>query len=140
MSLVCNVFWAVPTSWMLLSLSRVDQTKIIGTTVLPLVERTLDILSGRCLRLETSLYSPERARSTRQIHSRLIPNDWQSQEEHTYVKTCTYTFVNNDLLCPEVPRITSEPQDVDVTSGNTVYFTCRAEGNPKPQIIWLRNK
>lgn len=40
----------------------------------------------------------------------------------------------------EVPRITSEPQDVDVTSGNTVYFTCRAEGNPKPQIIWLRNK
>ncbi|KAG7260167.1 hypothetical protein CRUP_037185 [Coryphaenoides rupestris] len=39
----------------------------------------------------------------------------------------------------EVPRITSEPRDVDVTSGNTVYFTCRAEGNPKPQIIWLRN-
>ncbi|KTF83156.1 hypothetical protein cypCar_00015865, partial [Cyprinus carpio] len=44
------------------------------------------------------------------------------------------------LYCgAEVPRITSEPQDVDVTSGNTVYFTCRAEGNPKPQIIWLRN-
>uniref|UniRef100_A0A8C9FJV1 Ig-like domain-containing protein n=1 Tax=Pavo cristatus TaxID=9049 RepID=A0A8C9FJV1_PAVCR len=40
----------------------------------------------------------------------------------------------------ERPRITSEPQDVDVTSGNTVYFTCRAEGNPKPEIIWLRNK
>uniref|UniRef100_H3CS91 Peroxidasin n=1 Tax=Tetraodon nigroviridis TaxID=99883 RepID=H3CS91_TETNG len=44
----------------------------------------------------------------------------------------------HELTC-EVPRITSEPQDVDVTSGNTVYFTCRAEGNPKPQIIWLRN-
>ncbi|KAK1792924.1 hypothetical protein P4O66_001649 [Electrophorus voltai] len=42
-------------------------------------------------------------------------------------------------LLLEMPRITSEPQDVDVTSGNTVYFTCRAEGNPKPQIIWLRN-
>jgi hypothetical protein len=40
----------------------------------------------------------------------------------------------------ERPRITSEPQDADVTSGNTVYFTCRAEGNPKPEIIWLRNK
>ncbi|XP_023663422.2 peroxidasin isoform X1 [Paramormyrops kingsleyae] len=43
-----------------------------------------------------------------------------------------------ELQC-EVPRITTEPQDVDVSSGNTVYFTCRAEGNPKPQIIWLRN-
>ncbi|TSM77386.1 Peroxidasin [Bagarius yarrelli] len=48
------------------------------------------------------------------------------------------TLTAEELNC-EVPRITSEPQDVDVTSGNTVYFTCRAEGNPKPQIIWLRN-
>uniref|UniRef100_A0A8C3UKJ3 Ig-like domain-containing protein n=1 Tax=Catharus ustulatus TaxID=91951 RepID=A0A8C3UKJ3_CATUS len=39
----------------------------------------------------------------------------------------------------ERPRITSEPQDVDVLLGNTVYFTCRAEGNPKPAIIWLHN-
>lgn len=55
----------------------------------------------------------------------------------------TYMFrVGHGDRCvlSEVPRITSEPQDVDVTSGNTVYFTCRAEGNPKPQIIWLRNK
>ncbi|XP_057598535.1 peroxidasin homolog isoform X2 [Hippopotamus amphibius kiboko] len=43
-----------------------------------------------------------------------------------------------ELDC-ERPRITSEPQDADVTLGNTVFFTCRAEGNPKPQIIWLRN-
>ncbi|XP_035767871.1 peroxidasin homolog [Neolamprologus brichardi] len=48
------------------------------------------------------------------------------------------TLTAEELNC-EVPRITSEPHDVDVTSGNTVYFTCRAEGNPKPQIIWLRN-
>lgn len=40
----------------------------------------------------------------------------------------------------ERPRITSEPHDVDVLLGNTVYFTCRAEGNPKPAIIWLHNK
>ncbi|XP_062045579.1 probable oxidoreductase PXDNL [Lepus europaeus] len=39
----------------------------------------------------------------------------------------------------ERPRITFEPQDVEVTSGNTVYFTCRAEGNPKPKIIWIHN-
>ncbi|XP_077587554.1 peroxidasin [Stigmatopora nigra] len=48
------------------------------------------------------------------------------------------TLTAEELSC-EVPRITSQPQDVDVISGNTVYFTCRAEGNPKPQIIWLRN-
>ncbi|XP_033874603.3 peroxidasin-like isoform X1 [Acipenser ruthenus] len=48
------------------------------------------------------------------------------------------TLTAEELNC-EIPRITSEPQDVDVTSGNTVYFTCRAEGNPKPEIIWLRN-
>ncbi|XP_038627579.1 peroxidasin homolog [Tachyglossus aculeatus] len=48
------------------------------------------------------------------------------------------TITAEELNC-ERPRITSEPQDVAVTSGNTVYFTCRAEGNPKPEIIWLRN-
>ncbi|CAK7289594.1 Probable oxidoreductase PXDNL [Vulpes lagopus] len=39
----------------------------------------------------------------------------------------------------ESPRITSEPQEVEVTSGNTIYFTCGAEGNPKPEIIWIHN-
>uniref|UniRef100_A0A4W3J5W6 Peroxidasin homolog n=1 Tax=Callorhinchus milii TaxID=7868 RepID=A0A4W3J5W6_CALMI len=48
------------------------------------------------------------------------------------------TVTAQEFNC-ERPRITSEPQDVDVTLGNTVYFTCRAEGNPKPNIIWLHN-
>ncbi|XP_072917938.1 peroxidasin homolog [Hemitrygon akajei] len=48
------------------------------------------------------------------------------------------TVTAEEFNC-ERPRITSEPQDVDVTLGNTVYFTCRAEGNPKPNIIWLHN-
>nr|XP_020665436.1 peroxidasin homolog [Pogona vitticeps] len=39
----------------------------------------------------------------------------------------------------ERPRITTEPRDADATLGNTVYFICRAEGNPKPKIIWLHN-
>ncbi|ESO94460.1 hypothetical protein LOTGIDRAFT_161152 [Lottia gigantea] len=33
-----------------------------------------------------------------------------------------------------------EPRDVDVTFGNTAYFTCRAEGSPDPQIVWLHNE
>ncbi|XP_078456569.1 peroxidasin homolog [Lampetra planeri] len=39
----------------------------------------------------------------------------------------------------ERPRILAEPRDVDVTLGKTVHFTCHAEGNPKPEIIWLHN-
>ncbi|KAG8520823.1 Peroxidasin-like protein, partial [Galemys pyrenaicus] len=49
------------------------------------------------------------------------------------------TSVSVDEFDCESPRITFEPRDVEVTSGNTVYFTCRAEGNPKPKIIWLHN-
>uniref|UniRef100_A0A672UJ68 Ig-like domain-containing protein n=1 Tax=Strigops habroptila TaxID=2489341 RepID=A0A672UJ68_STRHB len=48
------------------------------------------------------------------------------------------TLTAQEFNC-ERPRITSEPHDVDVLLGNTVYFTCRAEGNPKPAIIWLHN-
>ena len=58
------------------------------------------------------------------------------------VRTVVYDQ-DKRVCCPfgaERPRITSEPQDADVTLGNTVFFTCRAEGNPKPEIIWLRNK
>ncbi|KAM4622957.1 peroxidasin homolog [Discoglossus pictus] len=44
----------------------------------------------------------------------------------------------DDFNC-ELPRIVSEPRDADVSLGNTVYFTCRAEGNPKPNIVWLHN-
>uniref|UniRef100_UPI00358FE3B3 peroxidasin homolog isoform X2 n=1 Tax=Myxine glutinosa TaxID=7769 RepID=UPI00358FE3B3 len=53
------------------------------------------------------------------------------------------TITAQELGCtghfPERPRITSEPQDVDVALGNTVYLVCRAEGNPKPEIMWLHN-
>ncbi|KAJ6665741.1 hypothetical protein lerEdw1_002111 [Lerista edwardsae] len=48
------------------------------------------------------------------------------------------TLTTQEFNC-ERPRITTEPQDADVTLGNTVYFICRAEGNPKPKIIWLHN-
>ena len=44
------------------------------------------------------------------------------------------------ILFPEKPRFTMEPRDVDVTFGNTAYFTCRAEGSPNPEISWYHNK
>ena len=40
----------------------------------------------------------------------------------------------------ELPVITSEPSDVQVTFGNTAYFRCRAEGSPTPEIVWVKNK
>ncbi|XP_055887034.1 peroxidasin homolog [Biomphalaria glabrata] len=43
-----------------------------------------------------------------------------------------------DFHC-EKPKITMEPKSVDVTFGNTVYFSCRAEGDPQPEITWLHN-
>ncbi|XP_032897244.1 peroxidasin homolog [Amblyraja radiata] len=60
-------------------------------------------------------------------------------EHPSHLQGRSVTTVTAQEFNCERPRITSEPQDVDVTLGNTVYFTCRAEGNPKPNIIWLHN-
>jgi len=40
----------------------------------------------------------------------------------------------------DAPVITNEPTDVDITNGNTAYFRCRAEGNPTPEIYWVKDK
>lgn len=40
----------------------------------------------------------------------------------------------------EKPVLTEEPTDVEITFGGTVYFTCKAEGDPEPDIVWLYNK
>ncbi|GBM59397.1 Peroxidasin [Araneus ventricosus] len=45
---------------------------------------------------------------------------------------------NEDLRCKR-PKLTEEPNDVDVSFGGTAYFTCRADGDPKPDIVWLHN-
>lgn len=67
-----------------------------------------------------------------------------NQRDLLWVLVHTVVYDQDKRVCfpfgAERPRITSEPQDADVTLGNTVFFTCRAEGNPKPEIIWLRNK
>ncbi|KAF8787391.1 Peroxidasin like protein [Argiope bruennichi] len=45
---------------------------------------------------------------------------------------------NEELRCKR-PKLTEEPNDVDVSFGGTAYFTCRADGDPKPDIVWLHN-
>ncbi|XP_076462560.1 peroxidasin-like isoform X2 [Babylonia areolata] len=73
------------------------------------------------------------------------------KEKHGYTQaaaTCQYpqnlqgrslmSISKDDFHC-EKPTITMEPRDVDVTFGNTVYFTCRAEGKPVPDIVWMHN-
>ena len=47
---------------------------------------------------------------------------------------------NNNLNFVGKPELTESPRDVQVSFGNTAYFTCRAEGDPRPEIVWLRNK
>ncbi|XP_070195291.1 peroxidasin-like isoform X2 [Littorina saxatilis] len=73
------------------------------------------------------------------------------KEKHGYTQaaaTCEFpqnlqgrslmTINKDDFRC-EKPTIIMEPRDVDVTFGNTVYFTCRAEGKPVPEILWMHN-
>ncbi|CAH1252882.1 PXDN [Branchiostoma lanceolatum] len=48
------------------------------------------------------------------------------------------TITPEEFHCVK-PHFTAEPSDVDVTHGNTVYFSCHAEGDPKPEIVWLHN-
>jgi len=44
-----------------------------------------------------------------------------------------------NLRCRK-PTITDGPRDVEVNFGTTVYFACRADGDPAPTIVWLHNK
>ncbi|KAG8309246.1 hypothetical protein J6590_090756, partial [Homalodisca vitripennis] len=45
---------------------------------------------------------------------------------------------DNDFHCSK-PRLTEEPRDVEVSFGGTVFFTCKAEGDPQPKIVWMRD-
>ncbi|XP_069810187.1 peroxidasin homolog isoform X1 [Dendropsophus ebraccatus] len=61
-------------------------------------------------------------------------------EHPVHLRGSSVSSLSEDQFNCEVPRIISEPKDADIILGNTVYFTCRAEGNPKPDIVWLHNK
>ncbi|XP_050402134.1 peroxidasin [Patella vulgata] len=74
------------------------------------------------------------------------------KEKHGYTQaaaTCQFpeklqgrslmSISQDDFHC-KGPQFVMEPRDVDVTFGNTAYFTCRAEGSPDPEIVWLHNQ
>lgn len=42
-------------------------------------------------------------------------------------------------LILEPPEITSGPQDVEVSWGETAVFTCRVDGDPRPSVFWMRD-
>nr|CAD7588585.1 unnamed protein product [Timema genevievae] len=44
----------------------------------------------------------------------------------------------HDFHCKK-PKITEDPHDVEVTFGGTVFFNCKAEGDPVPDIVWMKN-
>jgi len=58
--------------------------------------------------------------------------------EPAYMAGKSLTNILNDIRCRK-PELTTRPQDVEVSFGNTAYFTCRAEGDPQPDIVWYRN-
>uniref|UniRef100_A0A2P2HZE6 Peroxidasin-like n=3 Tax=Hirondellea gigas TaxID=1518452 RepID=A0A2P2HZE6_9CRUS len=41
--------------------------------------------------------------------------------------------------CVGMPQIREGPQDVEVSFGGTASFTCRVDGEPAPEIVWLHN-
>ncbi|XP_071446700.1 peroxidasin homolog [Hetaerina americana] len=43
-----------------------------------------------------------------------------------------------DFHCRK-PTILQGPNDIEVSFGGTAYFTCKAEGDPEPDIVWMRN-
>ncbi|XP_073463531.1 peroxidasin homolog [Aquarana catesbeiana] len=60
-------------------------------------------------------------------------------EHPSHLRGKSVSSLPEDQFNCEMPRIVSEPRDADVVLGNTVYFICRAEGNPKPDIRWIHN-
>ncbi|XP_043916354.1 peroxidasin homolog [Protopterus annectens] len=126
---------------------------------LPKLER-LFLHNNRISRIPTETFSRLNSLKRLRLDSNKLVCDcdvlWLAELMRGYAKngntqaaaTCEYprrlqgrsvSSVTAEELNCERPRITSHPQDADVTPGNTVYFSCKAEGNPKPQIIWIHN-
>lgn len=49
------------------------------------------------------------------------------------------SLTDSEFQCRGTPQIREGPTDVDVRFGGTAYFTCKVEGDPEPEVIWLHN-
>ncbi|CAH0386545.1 unnamed protein product [Bemisia tabaci] len=48
------------------------------------------------------------------------------------------SITEDDMHC-KPPELIKEPHDVEVSFGGSAFFTCKAEGDPKPEIVWMRD-
>ncbi|EEB18896.1 Thyroid peroxidase precursor, putative [Pediculus humanus corporis] len=48
------------------------------------------------------------------------------------------TMSEDDFHCRK-PEIVEEPRDVEVSFGGSASFHCKVDGDPAPEVIWLRN-
>uniref|UniRef100_A0AAG5DEK2 Cell adhesion molecule-related/down-regulated by oncogenes n=1 Tax=Anopheles atroparvus TaxID=41427 RepID=A0AAG5DEK2_ANOAO len=47
-------------------------------------------------------------------------------------------ITEEDLRCAK-PEIVAQPRDIEISYGQTAVFSCKASGDPRPDIVWLAN-
>ncbi|XP_055533794.1 peroxidasin isoform X2 [Wyeomyia smithii] len=47
-------------------------------------------------------------------------------------------LAEDDFHCTK-PEIVTEPRDIEIIDGQTAVFTCKAVGDPRPEIVWMLN-
>ncbi|XP_055621397.1 peroxidasin isoform X2 [Toxorhynchites rutilus septentrionalis] len=45
-------------------------------------------------------------------------------------------LTEEDFHCSK-PEIVTEPKDIEISYGQTAVFTCKAVGDPRPEIVWM---
>ncbi|XP_047738049.1 peroxidasin [Hyalella azteca] len=49
------------------------------------------------------------------------------------------SITDTDFHCIGMPHIMEGPQDIEVSFGGTAAFTCKVDGDPVPEVVWLHN-
>ncbi|XP_021697884.1 peroxidasin isoform X1 [Aedes aegypti] len=47
-------------------------------------------------------------------------------------------LMDSDFHCTK-PEIVTEPRDIEISYGQTAVFSCKAVGDPRPEIVWMLN-
>ncbi|XP_062542992.1 peroxidasin [Armigeres subalbatus] len=47
-------------------------------------------------------------------------------------------LTDDDFHCTK-PEIVTEPKDIEISFGQTAVFSCKAIGDPRPEIVWMLN-